>query len=136
MLYRDIVQARFCRRLNRFVAQADLGNGPEPVHVKNTGRCAELLIPGCRAWLQDAGPGTTRKTRYDLIAVEKIRPGREPLLVNLDSAAPNAVAGEWLAGGPVASPCWWRSRAVPWNRTAWPGSLTPLPCGVKNMCGN
>lgn len=99
MLYRDIVQARFCRRLNRFVAQADLGNGPEPVHVKNTGRCAELLVPGCRAWLQDAGPGTTRKTRYDLIAVEKIRPGREPLLVNLDSAAPNAVAGEWLAGG-------------------------------------
>ena len=99
MLYRDIVQARFCRRLNRFVAQADLGNGPEPVHVKNTGRCAELLIPGCRAWLQDAGPGTTRKTRYDLIAVEKIRPGREPLLVNLDSAAPNAVAGEWLTGG-------------------------------------
>lgn len=99
MIYRNIVPAVFGRRLNRFVALADLGNGPEPVHVKNTGRCAELLIPGCRAWLQDAGPDTARKTRYDLIAVEKARPGQEPLLVNLDSAAPNTVAGEWLAGG-------------------------------------
>ena len=99
MLYRHVVPAVFHRRLNRFVALADAGHGPQPVHVKNTGRCAELLIPGCRAWLQKAEGAAERKTGYDLIAVEKARPGRDPLLVNLDSAAPNAVTGEWLAGG-------------------------------------
>lgn len=99
MLYSAIRPGVFLRRLNRFVALADLGNGPERVHVKNTGRCAELLIPGCRAWLQEAGAGAARTTRFDLIAVEKARPGKAPLLVNLDSAAPNRVAAEWLAGG-------------------------------------
>lgn len=99
MVYSHIRPGVFLRRLNRFVALADLGNGPERVHVKNTGRCAELLVPGCRAWLEAAGEGAARKTGYDLVAVEKARPGRAPLLVNLDSAAPNRVAAEWLAGG-------------------------------------
>ena len=99
MLYRNIVSAVFLERLNRFVALADLDGVTQTVHVKNTGRCAELLVPGCRAWLQKADGPAARKTGYDLIAVEKARPEQAPLLVNLDSAAPNAAAGEWLAGG-------------------------------------
>lgn len=69
----------------------------ELVHVCNTGRCAELLVPGNRVWLTESGnPG--RRTRFDLVAVEKRSPeGTE--LVNMDSLAPNRAAGEWLAAG-------------------------------------
>lgn len=66
-------------------------------HVKNTGRCAELLVPGCKVWLEYS-ENPTRKTPCDLIAVEK-QTARGPVCINMDSAAPNAVAGEWLASG-------------------------------------
>ena len=69
-------------------------------HVKNTGRCRELLIPGTTVYVDEAPPDAVRKTRYDLVAVEK-----GPLLINLDSQAPNRAAGEFLrAGGLFDSP--------------------------------
>lgn len=98
MQYRHIRPAVFLSRPNRFIALVDSGEGLLRAHVKNTGRCAELLIPGCRAYLEYSD-NPARSTLCDLVAVEKQRPGHKPLLVNLDSAAPNAAAGEWLAAG-------------------------------------
>lgn len=98
MQYRDVRPARFVARPNRFIAHCVLEDDtPVTAHVKNTGRCAELLVPGARVWLEySANPA--RKTPCDLVAVEKPTP-RGPLLINMDSAAPNAAAGEWLAAG-------------------------------------
>lgn len=97
MVYKEVCEARFLSRPNRFAALVDREGCPERVHVKNTGRCAELLVPGARVWLSRA-ENPARRTPYDLIAVEKQRPAG-PLLINMDSAAPNAVAGEWLRSG-------------------------------------
>lgn len=100
MRYAHIVPGRFLARPNRFIAHVELEGVPAVCHVKNTGRCRELLVPGAAVWLQDAGeehPG--RKTRYDLIAVEKERPGLPPLLINMDAQAPNQVFGEWARAG-------------------------------------
>ncbi|MCD8375565.1 MAG: DNA/RNA nuclease SfsA, partial [Oscillospiraceae bacterium] len=96
MEYDRIVPARFIARPNRFIAQVELDGAEQTVHVKNTGRCRELLTPGAQVYLQDQGEGHPgRKTRYDLVAVEK-----GPLLVNIDAQAPNRVFSEWaLAGG-------------------------------------
>lgn len=92
MKYDNIVRAVFLNRPNRFLAQVRLDGKMETVHVKNTGRCTELLIPGAEVWL--TAPGTPgRKTRYDLVAVRKAN----GILFNIDSQAPNRVAGEWLA---------------------------------------
>ena len=69
---------------------------PVVCHVKNTGRCRELLRPGATVYLQDFGPSPTgRKTRYDLIAVEKVRVDGSKLLINMDAQAPNQVFAEW-----------------------------------------
>lgn len=93
MEYGHIVQARFLSRPNRFIAQVELFGREETVHVKNTGRCRELLIPGRTVWLEAAqNPG--RKTKYDLIAVDK-----EGCLVNMDAQAPNKVFAEWARSG-------------------------------------
>ena len=100
MKYDHIVPARFLSRPNRFIALVQIAGDQAVCHVKNTGRCRELLVPDAAVWLQDFGedhPG--RKTRYDLIAVEKARPGQPPLLINLDSQAPNKVFAEWAYGG-------------------------------------
>lgn len=92
MIYDNVIKAEFIKRPNRFIAEVDIGGQRETVHVKNTGRCRELLIPGSEVWL--TAPGTPdRKTRYDLIAVRK----DNGLLFNLDSQAPNKVVKEWLA---------------------------------------
>ena len=92
MTYDNITRALFIDRPNRFVAHVDVGGRVETVHVKNTGRCRELLLPGVEVWL--TAPGTPgRKTTYDLIAVRKAGVG----LFNIDSQAPNKVAAEWLA---------------------------------------
>ena len=91
MKYRSVVEARFVSRPNRFVAVVELDGRRETVHVKNTGRCKELLLPGARVWLEDSG-NPNRKTRYDLVVVHKAGLG----LVNMDSQAPNKVAREWL----------------------------------------
>lgn len=97
MRYGEVVPARFLERPNRFIALVETGTGVERVHVKNTGRCRELLLPGARVYLaRGTAPG--RKTAYDLVAVEKARPAG-PLLVNLDAQAPNAVFAEWVSAG-------------------------------------
>lgn len=80
-------------RPNRFVAQVLLDGQPVTVHVKNTGRCRELLIPGVRVWLTKSN-NPNRKTAYDLIAVEK-----GDRLINMDAQAPNKVFQEWAAAG-------------------------------------
>ena len=93
MQYQNVKKAVFLRRPNRFIAQVMLEGAEETVHVKNTGRCRELLVPGAAVYLEDCGrPG--RKTRYDLIAVEK-----GDRLINMDAQAPNKVFGEWAAAG-------------------------------------
>jgi sugar fermentation stimulation protein A len=92
MKYENITQAKFIKRPNRFIAEVDIEGHKEIVHVKNTGRCKELLIPGCEVWL--TAPGTPdRKTKYDLVAVRK----DTGILFNIDSQAPNKVVKEWLA---------------------------------------
>lgn len=93
MIYRNMVPGVFRERLNRFVAHVELAGRVETVHVKNTGRCRELLTPGARVWCQHS-ERMDRKTKYDLITVEKN--GR---LINMDSQAPNIAAGEWLRRG-------------------------------------
>ncbi|MCR5543842.1 MAG: DNA/RNA nuclease SfsA [Eubacterium sp.] len=92
MKYKNITKATFIKRPNRFIAVVDIDGKEEIVHVKNTGRCKELLIPGCEVWL--TAPGTSdRKTKYDLVAVRK----STGVLFNIDSQAPNKVVKEWLA---------------------------------------
>lgn len=93
MHYSHIEPAIFLARPNRFVAIVRQEAEPFAVHVKNTGRCAELLTPGAQVYLE-RGQNPARKTPFDLVAVEK-----GSLLVNMDSAAPNAAAKEWLAAG-------------------------------------
>ena len=94
MVYADTVEAVVLSRPNRFVAEVELGGGRETVHVKNTGRCRELLLPGARVILA-RGEGSGRKTAWDLVTVEK--PGLG--WVNIDSQAPNRVVREWLDRG-------------------------------------
>ena len=91
MKYRNVIPAVFIDRPNRFIAHVDIGGHMETVHVKNTGRCGELLLRGAEVWLSGA-ENPARKTAYDLIAVRKAN----GLLVNIDSQAPNAIAREWL----------------------------------------
>ena len=91
MKYRNVIPAVFLDRPNRFIAHVDIGGRRETVHVKNTGRCRELLLPGAEVWLSGSD-NPARKTAYDLIAVRK----STGLLVNIDSQAPNTVAREWL----------------------------------------
>lgn len=93
MHYPNITPAVFQSRPNRFVAQVLLDGQPVTVHVKNTGRCRELLVPGARVWLARSG-NPKRKTAYDLVAVEK-----GTRLINMDAQAPNKVFAEWAAAG-------------------------------------
>lgn len=92
MRYPDIVEGKFIDRPNRFVAHVEIHGHPETVHVKNTGRCRELLLPGNRVILNHSD-NPNRKTAYDLVAVYKESLG----LVNIDSQAPNQVMKEWLS---------------------------------------
>ena len=91
MVYPDTTEAIFCERPNRFIAHVDICGKPETVHVKNTGRCKELLRPNVPVVLAKAD-NPNRKTKYDLIAVNKAPIG----WVNIDSQAPNKVVAEWL----------------------------------------
>ena len=93
LTYPNTVPARFLSRPNRFVAQVDLAGQETTVHVKNTGRCRELLVPGAQVWLTKSG-NPKRKTAYDLIAVEK-----GSRLINMDAQAPNAVFAQWAQAG-------------------------------------
>jgi sugar fermentation stimulation protein A len=91
MVYGNIERAVFIDRPNRFIARVEVNGTVENVHVKNTGRCRELLVPGAEVWLT-ASDDPLRKTAYDLVAVRKAN-GRT---VNIDSQAPNKVVSEWL----------------------------------------
>ncbi|MCF0223917.1 MAG: DNA/RNA nuclease SfsA [Fibrobacter sp.] len=94
MRYSHIVPAKFISRPNRFIAHVEIDGVDTVVHVKNTGRCKELLVPGCTVYLEKSS-NASRKTPYDLIAVEKVTKGK-CVLINMDSQAPNKVAGEWI----------------------------------------
>jgi len=93
MQYTGIKKGYFIERPNRFIAYVEIDGVIETVHVKNTGRCAELFVPGAVVFVQE-NPGNKRKTRWDLISVEK-----EGRIINVDSQAPNKVVEEWLRGG-------------------------------------
>lgn len=102
MQYKKVIPGKFILRRNRFVAEVEINALPTTVHVKNTGRCRELLLPGTEVFLFEAD-NPERKTRYDLIAVRKTRPGKTPLLINMDSQVPNDVALEYLQNSSLFS---------------------------------
>ncbi len=132
MKYREIVDGIFLDRPNRFIAHVDVNGAVETVHVKNTGRCKELLLPGAAVRLE-VSDNPKRKTKYDLVAVRKQELG----WVNIDSQAPNKVVGEWLAAqgydlvqpeftsmeNPASTSTWkranrntcWKSKDVHWK---------------------
>ncbi len=89
MEYKKISQGIFLARPNRFIAHVNLHGKEEICHVKNTGRCRELLVPGTKVYVEEA-ENPLRKTKYDLVAVQKGK-----TLINMDSYAPNLVFGEW-----------------------------------------
>lgn len=93
MQYGKILPGRFLARPNRFVARVEVEGQELVCHVKNTGRCRELLVPGATVWLEES-PNPNRKTKFDLIAVEK---GER--LINMDAQAPNQVFREWAQVG-------------------------------------
>ena len=91
--YENMVPGHFLSRPNRFIAKVEIDGQEQTVHVKNTGRCRELLLPGAEVWCR-FDPNPARKTQYDLITVRK---GNR--LINMDSQAPNAAVKEWLLSG-------------------------------------
>ena len=93
MIYKKTIEGIFIKRPNRFLAQILINGVEETVHVKNTGRCRELLIPGAKVILEDCSLNLERKTKYSLIAVYK-----EDLIINMDSQVPNAVVFEAIKG--------------------------------------
>lgn len=92
MKYNNTLKAELIKRINRFVALVKIGNQIETVHVKNTGRCKELLLPGATVYLTKS-ENLNRKTAYDLISVFKDSANK---IVNIDSQAPNQLIAEWL----------------------------------------
>ena len=93
MHYPNMIPGHFRSRPNRFIAHVEINGNEEVVHVKNTGRCRELLQPGAEVWCQES-TNPNRKTKFDLITVRK-----GDRLINMDSQAPNIAAGEWLRNG-------------------------------------
>lgn len=90
MRYDNIHKGTFLSRPNRFIANVEIDGKAEVCHVKNTGRCKELLVEGCTVWLEHSD-SASRKTAFDLVAVKK-----GDRLINMDSQAPNKAVGEWL----------------------------------------
>lgn len=106
MRYQNIYKAEFLSRPNRFIAKVLLDGEELTVHVKNTGRCKELLVPGCTVYLEKSG-NPARKTAFDLVTVEKIVGcddlGAPTRLINMDSQAPNKLFAEWARAGHFVS---------------------------------
>lgn len=102
----SVVKAKFLSRPNRFIALVELNGETVTVHVKNTGRCRELLPAGATVYLaaSDNRAKAQRKTPYDLVAVEKVKPDGSVLFINMDSQAPNAIAAEYLPHSGLFSP--------------------------------
>lgn len=101
MHYDHMLPALFLERPNRFIAYADINGTKVKCHVKNTGRCRELLLPGTQIFLQHHPDAAAlgRKTKYSLITVSK-QTSHGPKLINMDSQAPNEAAWEWLSRRP------------------------------------
>lgn len=95
MKYENMVEGIFINRPNRFIAEIEINGNKEKAHVKNTGRCKELLVSGTKIFLQEHD-NSSRKTKYSLIGVMK-----GDVMVNMDSQAPNKVVGEWLQQGGI-----------------------------------
>lgn len=95
MKYRHIRKADFIERPNRFIARVWIDGREETVHVKNTGRCRELLVKGAVVYIEKS-ENPARKTKYDLVEVEKQRDDGSSLLINIDSQVPNKAVEEWL----------------------------------------
>ena len=91
MHYPNMKQGIFLKRPNRFIAHVEIDGKEEICHVKNTGRCRELLREGAAVWVQEHPDSPTRKTKYSLITAQK-----GPLLINMDSQAPNEAVAEWI----------------------------------------
>ena len=106
MQYTNMVTGHFLSRPNRFIARVLIDGKEEICHVKNTGRCRELLTPGVRVWCQVCD-SPARKTKYDLICVEK---GER--IINMDSQAPNTAVKEWLSGDGLGELSQLRSEVV------------------------
>ena len=106
MRYENMTPGRFLARPNRFIAHVEIDGQTEVVHVKNTGRCRELLPVGAEVWCQRSG-NPNRKTKYDLITVRK-----GARLINMDSQAPNAAAREWLESGGLGAVTQLRSETI------------------------
>lgn len=109
MRYDNIHKGKFLSRPNRFIANVEIDGKAEVCHVKNTGRCKELLVEGCTVWLEHSD-SASRKTAFDLVAVEK-----GDRLINMDSQAPNKAVGEWLR---EKNPSARASRSIPKRNTA------------------
>ena len=92
-----IKEGVFLSRPNRFIAYVMVDGREEKCHVKNTGRCRELLVPGCKVYLEES-ENPNRSTRFDLVATEK-KIGDSSIIINMDSQAPNSVVEEWLRKG-------------------------------------
>ncbi len=101
MKYRDIITGVFLSRPNRFIANVEIDGVSETVHVKNTGRCKELLVSGVKVYLS-VSDNPDRKTKYDLVAVKKMAKNKE-VLINMDSQIPNDAVEEWLKQGALFS---------------------------------
>lgn len=119
-LYHDLTQCSFLYRVNRFIAKCSLDGEESNVHVKNTGRLKELLLPGASCYLEKSG-NPARKTAYDLVAVEK--DGR---IVNIDSQAPNPIAKEWVQKGG------WGEVSNVRSEVTWGDSRFDLGCRRKD----
>ena len=117
MRYTNMTPGTFLARPNRFIAHIEFDGQKETVHVKNTGRCRELLPVGAQVWCQKSD-NPSRKTKYDLITVQK-----GSRLINMDSQAPNLAAKEWLAGAV------WEKFRISGQKpnTEIPGLISPLP---------
>ena len=102
MKYADVIKGKFNSRPNRFIAKVIIDGKEETVHVKNTGRCRELLIPGCTVYLEKS-ENPLRKTPYDLIAAQK-KTENGTILINMDSQIPNACCAEFLPLSGLFSP--------------------------------
>lgn len=96
MIYNKIIEGNFIERPNRFIAKVLIDDKEEIAHVKNTGRCKELLVPGARIILEDCSHNPNRKTKYSLIAVYK-----DDILINMDSQAPNTVVFDGLKNNQI-----------------------------------
>lgn len=115
MRYNKVIKGIFTQRPNRFIAKVIINNQEETVHVKNTGRCKELLVPGCTVYLA-VSDNENRKTKYDLICAEKVT-DKGTILINLDSQIPNAVTEEWLKYGNLFKNATLIKREVTYNKS-------------------